>query len=165
MIYRPAPRFHRDHKRPAGPELAHRDKLLREGIRVHREKRRPGVWDVRVALAVATRHPFSRSSVNLWSWHLPTSRWRCRVARRKPRRRSAVEPQAFRKPAPTIPSTQKRNLRKNWLNVSVLHANLIRDFYRELVTRVTPGKDSMRMTRNNVVYLGPVLVYAIRSLM
>jgi len=65
MIYRPAPRFHRGHKRPAGPESARHDKLLREGITVHREKRRRGVWDVRVALAAATRQPFSRSSVNL----------------------------------------------------------------------------------------------------
>lgn len=65
MIYQPAPHFHHDHRRPAGPGSGRRDKRLREGITGRRGKRRPGVWDVRGAPAAATRQPFSRSPVDL----------------------------------------------------------------------------------------------------
>lgn len=108
--YQLALRCHRDRKRQVEPGSVHRDKPLRVGITVRRGKQKRVASGGRVALAVATTRPSLRSPADLWSCHRPTSKRRCTVAWRRPPRRSAVTPPAFRKPAPTFPSRRTRSL-------------------------------------------------------
>lgn len=111
-IYRPAPHFHRDRRRLVELGSGRRDKPLHAEITTLRGKQRPVAWNARAVLAAATRQPSSHSPVDLWSCHPPTSRRRCTVAWKRPRRRSAAAPPASRKLSLTIPSKRTRNLRK-----------------------------------------------------